>query len=109
MSMPHENAPIYSTGAKLDEASAALILLHGRGASAEDILSLSTDLTQPGLAFLAPQADDSTWYPNRFIVPLEHNEPYLSGALSLVDKIVQQVAATGIPTEKIFIDRKSVV
>jgi phospholipase/carboxylesterase len=53
--MPHENQPIYSAGAKLDEASAALILLHGRGATAEDILSLSTYLTQPGLAFLAPQ------------------------------------------------------
>ncbi|MEP6896389.1 MAG: phospholipase, partial [Chloroflexota bacterium] len=103
MNMPHENAPVYTAGAKLDEASAALILLHGRGASAEDILSLSTDLTQPGLAFLAPQADDSTWYPNRFTVSVEQNEPYLSGALSLVDKIVQHVAESGIPTEKIFI------
>jgi len=103
MSLPHENSPIYAAGAKLDEASAALILLHGRGASAEAILTLSTDLIQPGLAFLAPQADDSTWYPNRFIVPVEQNEPYLSGALSLVDKIVQQVTESGIPTEKIFI------
>ena len=54
--MPHENQPIYSAGTKLDEASAALILLHGRGATAEDILSLSAHLTQPGLAYLAPQA-----------------------------------------------------
>jgi len=103
MSMPHENSPVYAAGVKLDEASAALILLHGRGASAEDILTLSTDLTQPGLVFLAPQADDSTWYPNRFIVPIEQNEPYLSGALSLVNKIVQHVTESGISTDKIFI------
>ena len=103
MSMPHENSQVYSAGAKLDEASAALILLHGRGATAEDILSLSTFLTQPGLAFLAPQADDYTWYPNRFISPIEQNEPYLSAALNLVDKIVKQVTDIGISTEKIFI------
>jgi predicted esterase len=101
--MPHENQPIYSAGTKLDEASAALILLHGRGASAEDILAISTYLTQPGLAFLAPQAEGYTWYPNRFIVPAEHNEPYLSSALNLIDKTVKQVEAQGIPTEKIFI------
>jgi len=103
MSMPHENSQVYSGGAKLDEASAALILLHGRGATAEDILSLSTFLTQPGLAFLAPQAEDYTWYPNRFIFPVEQNEPYLSSALSLMDKIVKQITDTGISTEKIFI------
>ncbi len=103
MRTPHENSQVYSAGAKLDEASAALILLHGRGAAAEDILSLSTVLTQPGLAFLAPQAEDYTWYPNRFIFPIEQNEPHLSSALNLVDKIVQQVTATGISTDKIFI------
>src|SRR4030095_5655233 len=101
--MPHENQPIYSAGAKLDDASAALILLHGRGATAEDILSLSAHLTQPGLAYLAPQAEGYTWYPNRFIFPIEQNEPYLSSALNLVDKAVKHVEAQGIPTEKIFI------
>ena len=103
MSMPHENSQVYSAGAKLDEASAALILLHGRGAAAEDILSISSFLPQPGLAFLAPQAEDYTWYPNRFTFPVEQNEPYLSSALDLVDKIVQQITDTGISTEKIFI------
>jgi predicted esterase len=101
--MPHETSQVYSAGPKLDEASAVLILLHGRGATAEDILSLSTDLTQPGLAFLAPQAEDYSWYPNRFIFPIEQNEPYLSSALDLVDKIIKHVEDIGIPTEKIFI------
>lgn len=103
MSLPHLTQPVYSTGAKLDEASAAFILLHGRGATAEDILSLSTYLDFPGLAYLAPQAEGYTWYPNRFIVPVEQNEPYLSAALSKLDAIVKQVESNTIPVEKIFI------
>lgn len=103
MSLPHLTQPVYSTGAKLDEASAAFILLHGRGATAEDILSLSTYLDFPGLAYLAPQAEGYTWYPNRFIVPVEQNEPYLSAALSKLDAVVKQVESNTIPVEKIFI------
>jgi predicted esterase len=103
MTMPHENSPIYAAGAKLEEASTAMILIHGRGASAEDILSLSTHLDHPGVVYLAPQAEGYTWYPNRFIFPVEQNEPYLSAALAKVDGLVKQVEARGIPTEKIFI------
>lgn len=103
MTMPHENSPILATGTKLEEASAAMILIHGRGATAEDILSLSTHLDYPGVVYLAPQAEGFTWYPNRFIFPVEKNEPYLSAALAKVDGIVRQVEARGIPTEKIFI------
>jgi predicted esterase len=103
MSLPHENSPVYGAGVKLEDASAAMILLHGRGATAEDILSLSAHLTQSGLAFLAPQAEGYTWYPNRFIFSLEQNEPYLSGALAKVESIVRIVEAQGIPPEKIFI------
>jgi predicted esterase len=103
MTMPHENSPIYTAGEKLEEASAAMILIHGRGATAEDILSLSTHLGFPGVAYLAPQAEGFTWYPNRFIFPVEHNEPYLSAALAKVDGLVKQAVARGISTEKIFI------
>lgn len=101
--MPHENQPVYSAGVKLDDASAVMILLHGRGASAEDILSLSTHLDYPGFAFLAPQAEGYTWYPNRFIFPVEHNEPYLSDALKVIESLVKQAEAQGIPNRKIFI------
>lgn len=103
MSLPHQNGRVLTAGADLENARTALILLHGRGARAQDILSLSSDLSQPGLAFLAPQAEGFTWYPNRFIAPLEQNEPYLSGAVAVVDHIVQQVQAHGIPTERIFL------
>jgi len=103
MSLPHQNGPVLTAGAKLENARTALILLHGRGARAQDILSLSSDLSQPGLAFLAPQAEGFTWYPNRFTAPLEQNEPYLSGAVAVVDNMVRQVQAHGIPTERIFL------
>ena len=103
MALPHQTQPVYSAGATLDAASAALILLHGRGATADDILSLSTYLDYPQLAYLAPQAEGYTWYPNRFILPVEQNEPYLSAALSKIDTIVKEVEAHNIPIEKIFI------
>jgi predicted esterase len=101
--MSHVDQPVFSAGAKLDDASAVMILMHGRGATAEDILSLSTHLAHPGLAFLAPQAEGYTWYPNRFIFPVEQNEPYLSAGLKKIDEIVKQVEKLGIPSEKIFI------
>jgi predicted esterase len=103
MSLPHLTQPVYSAGAKLDDASAAFILLHGRGATAADILSLSLYLDFPQLAYLAPQAEGYTWYPNRFIVPIEENEPYLSAALSRIDTIIKEVEAHQIPVENIFI------
>ncbi len=101
--MPHEDQPVYSAGTKLEDASAAMILLHGRGAGAQDILSLSTYFDRPGLAFFAPQAEGYTWYPNRFIFPIEQNEPYLSSALKTIDRIVREAEASGITTDKIFI------
>lgn len=101
--LPHANQPVYATGTKLDEATAAMILIHGRGATAEDILSLSAPLSYAGLAYLAPQAEDYTWYPNRFIFPAEQNEPYLSGAIAKVDSIVKEIESKNISPEKIFI------
>ena len=103
MTMPHENSPVYTAGAKLEDASAAMILVHGRGASAQDILSLSAPLNFPGVAYFAPQAEGSIWYPNRLIAPVESNEPYLSAAIAKIDGLVKHIEASGIPVEKIFI------
>ncbi|MFN8435813.1 MAG: hypothetical protein U0V18_17450 [Anaerolineales bacterium] len=103
MTIPHETSPVYSAGAKLEEAKSAMILLHGRGASAQDILSLSTYLNFPSMAYLAPQAEGFIWYPNRLIAPVESNEPYLSAAISKIDGLVKHIEASGIPVEKIFI------
>ena len=77
-----------------------MILVHGRGASAENILGLTRELTVPGFAFLAPQAAGHTWYPFSFLMPVERNEPYLSSALALLDTLVERVSEQGIPPER---------
>ena len=100
---PHQGQDILTAGPALDEARTAMILIHGRGASAHDILELGTYLMAPGMAQLAPQAANSTWYPYSFLNPLEQNEPYLSSALELVAELVGQVEAAGIPAERILI------
>ena len=97
---PHQRQPILTAGEPLNRAHAAMILLHGRGASAEDILTLVPELEQPGLACLAPQAANGTWYPYPFMSPLESNEPWLASALQAVEDTLAQVAAAGIPPER---------
>lgn len=97
---PHRGQPVLSTGESLSNAQAAMLMIHGRAARAADILSLANEFLQPGFAFLAPQAADNTWYPNRFLVPLEENEPWLSSALELVGDVMSQIAAAGIPAER---------
>ena len=89
---------VLHAGAALEDASAALIVIHGRGASAQSILSLVPEIDTPGFAYLAPQADGNTWYPYSFLEPLEANEPKLSKALATVDAVVQQI---NLPSEKI--------
>ncbi len=96
----HQDQPILTAGEPLTRAPAAMVLLHGRGASAEDILTLAAELDQPGFAYLAPQAANGTWYPNRFLAPLESNEPWLSSALNVVANALAQIAAAGIPSER---------
>jgi predicted esterase len=91
---------VLSAGEPLDRASAALVLVHGRGGTAEGILSLAGELTHPGFAFLAPQAAGNTWYPLSFLAPMERNEPYLSGALDALAALLEQVAEAGIPAER---------
>jgi predicted esterase len=103
MSLPHLTQPVYSAGAKLEEASSALLLLHGRGSTADDILSLATYLDFPTFAYLAPQAEGYSWYPNRFIAPVEQNEPYLSAGLAKIEAIVKEVESHRIGVDKIFI------
>lgn len=102
-SNPHGGQPVLMDGEPLERASAALILLHGRGASAESILTLAHDIGQPGFAYLAPQAAGYTWYPQPFTAPLDANEPYLTSALALVDAVVEQVEGIGLGAERIVL------
>lgn len=100
MNDPHQGQAVLTTGAPLEQARAAMVMIHGRGASAEDILSLSRELNQPEVAYLAPQAAGHTWYPNSFLAPLASNEPYLTSALGVIAALLAQIEATGIPAER---------
>src|SRR5512135_291811 len=95
--MFHKGQPVRTAGEPLETARAAMLMLHGRGASAEDILTLAAPLAQPGFAYLAPQAANHTWYPNRFLAPLESNEPWLSSALEAARNVLERIRQAGIP------------
>lgn len=101
--MLHQTQPILAAGQPLAEAQAAMVMIHGRGASAESILTLADEFDGENFAYLAPQAAGGAWYPNRFIVPVEQNEPYLSSALQRVGEVVNHLESNGIPAEKIIL------
>lgn len=94
---------VVRTGRPLHEAEAAVVMVHGRGASAESILTLAEEIGQPDLAhlaYLAPQAPGFTWYPYSFLAPFERNEPHLSSALRTLEEVLAELAAAGIPPER---------
>jgi phospholipase/carboxylesterase len=96
----HVNTPVRQMGEPLDKAKAALVMIHGRGATAESILSLVSEIGTEGFAYLAPQAAGNTWYPYPFMSPIHANEPALSSALTKIERVITQVAAAGVPPEK---------
>jgi predicted esterase len=106
-SHPHGNGRVLEFGAALEAAGAAVILLHGRGSSATDIARMAPAIAPDGsgeaIAWLAPQAASNTWYPHRFIEPIERNEPYLSSALWLIEELVDSATAAGVPEARIVI------
>ena len=99
----HQGQPLARAGQALDQAQAALILLHGRGATAPSILLLAEELYHPAYAYLAPQAANNTWYPYTFLAPMQQNEPWLSSALARVGELVAEVEAAGVPAERIVL------
>ena len=103
MTIYHQDLPILTSGAPLHQARAAMIMIHGRGASAADILSLANEFDTDNFVYLAPQAANQTWYPYRFIEPIERNEPWLSSALQVIDDLITRVMAAGIPAERIVL------
>ncbi|MFL6302949.1 MAG: alpha/beta hydrolase [Candidatus Sulfotelmatobacter sp.] len=100
---PHGDGAVLQTGAPLAKADLAVVLLHGRGGSAEDILELSSAFSVPNIAYLAPQAAGHTWYPLSFLSPRSANEPYLSSALTKLESIVRSLEQAGFSRERIVI------
>lgn len=102
-SPPHQGAPVLEGGPPLSQAERAVILLHGRGGTAQDILDLGEALGLDDVSCVAPQAAGNTWYPNSFMAPLASNEPWLTSALALIDSLVTRCQEAGIPTSKLAI------
>lgn len=96
------NTEIITAGVPLAEAKKALIMIHGRGAGAHDILSVAKYLNVEGFALVAPQAENRTWYPYSFLVPLEENEPSFSKSLDTIHQVVVAIQQNGIEKENIY-------
>jgi predicted esterase len=100
---PHQGQPVLHAGTPLAQAKAVGILLHGRGARAENILELAAAVAAPDVTWLAPQAAGQTWYPNRFMAPVASNEPWLSSALDAVADLVSHAEAAGVPRRRVLL------
>jgi len=100
---PHRNQSVLQRGAPLNAAKGAVVLLHGRGASADDILGLAQDFDLPELANLAPEAAEHTWYPYSFLSPVVQNQPWLDSALKLVGETIQRAINAGIERQNVAI------
>lgn len=103
MEGPHQGQALATAGTPLEDAAAAMVLVHGRGATAESILQMGRQLHREGLALLAPQADRSTWYPDSFLQPVESNEPGRSSGLQAIDDAVGEATDAGVPTERVLV------
>lgn len=99
---PHVGQPVLQSGEPLETARAAMILVHGRGASAADIMTVGAELTHAGFAYLAPEAAGHAWYPHPFTAPMESNEPHLSSALGVLETLVGRVSAH-VPAERVIL------
>lgn len=104
MNNPHQNQPVAITGTDIDKASKAMIMIHGRGASAQSILGLSKEFDNiEDFVFLAPQASGYTWYPYSFLAPTENNQPGINSGLLVISNIIQKLNDQGISNENIFL------
>lgn len=94
---------IVTAGVPIGQAKKALIMIHGRGASANSILSLADYLSLPAdTAIIAPQATQQSWYPYSFMAPVENNEPALSSALTVIDEIIEDLTKQDIDRKNIY-------
>ncbi|QZP39326.1 alpha/beta hydrolase [Halobaculum magnesiiphilum] len=92
-----------TAGAPLDAAEAALVLVHGRGATAQSIVQMADEFHQHGVAYLAPQAARNTWYPNAFTAPVESNEPGRTSGLQAIRDSVSKANEAEIPTDRVMV------
>lgn len=100
---PHGDQPIRTAGTDPEDADAAVVLVHGRGARADGMLQFAREFAREGVHYVAPQAQRGTWYPNRFVAPVERNQPHLDSALAHVGRAVEEARSGGLPPEKVIL------
>jgi predicted esterase len=100
---PHHGQPVLHEGAPVESARLAAICIHGRGASAEDILGIAPELGTTDVAYLAPQAAGNTWYPYSFLSPIAQNEPGLTSALGVISGLVTDLGSRGYASDRVVI------
>lgn len=100
---PHKDQPLLFDGAKFSSAKAGMILIHGRGADAESILTLTPVLATDDFLYAAPQAQNNTWYPFSFLTPIADNEPGITSGLNKITATLQYLNENGLPTDKIIL------
>lgn len=98
---PHSAQPVRHAGQPIKGARLVVIMLHGRGASASDMIGLSRQLTAADVAYLVPEASGRTWYPYSFLAPIEQNEPSLSSALRLIARLVDDLRDQAVPSDRV--------
>ncbi len=99
----HSGQNILTAGRDIAEAQNALIMLHGRGATAADILSLKIELKTESTFIAAPQAADNSWYPHGFTDPRQFNEPHIQSGFSVIEELIKAINANGISSGKIIL------
>lgn len=97
---PHQSQVVRTAGTPLSDARAAMIMIHGRGATADSILTLVPELDRPSFAYLAPQASGNTWYPNGFMAPIPGNEPGITSGMQAIADLLGRTGEAGIPPER---------
>jgi predicted esterase len=100
---PHQKSRTITTGSDPQKADGAIIMIHGRGATAESIVTLAHEFDAENFHFAAPQASGNTWYPYSFMAPSKNNQPGLSSGLQAIFNIVSDLESKGIPKKKIII------
>ena len=100
---PHASQPVFRAGPSIADARRVAILLHGRGASADDMLGLARELGVADVAYLAPQAAGYTWYPYSFLAPLADNEPGLSSALRVIAGLLEELQQQGVSADRVVL------
>lgn len=100
MTGPHQGQRVVRTGAPVEQAKGAVVMVHGRGATPESILTLAQALDGPDFVYLAPGAAGNTWYPNSFMAPIPSNEPGISSGMQAIADVLEYLEENGIPAER---------